>query len=133
MDADKWKDESNPLIVFGHDSAMVKSCDIVVVNAGSKLGAGSAQEMLIAKYFSKPVVTILPKGTHHRKANVVFGGKLVPDWIHPFIFSTSDSVVGSLGEAYKWISEYQNDPKSKPIKGISVIDSAIEAYTKAAE
>lgn len=68
-DGDDWKDETKPLLLFGHDANLVKISDIVIVNAESKIGAGTAQEMVIAKYFSRPVITILPQDTHHRRSN----------------------------------------------------------------
>src|SRR3989344_193717 len=61
VDGDAWKEEEKSFLVFGHDSYLIKSSDIIIVNAEAKLGAGTSQEMIIAKYFSKPVITVLPK------------------------------------------------------------------------
>ncbi|MBW2977402.1 hypothetical protein KY331_01010 [Candidatus Woesearchaeota archaeon] len=129
-DPDDWRDETKPLILFGHDVNMVKTSDIIIVNAEKKLGVGTSQEMVIAKYFSKPVITILPKDTHHRRSNVVFDKTLIKDWIHPFVFTISDLVVEDISEAIDWIKEYQKDPKSKKIKDISIIDESINSYLK---
>ncbi|MBI2232596.1 MAG: hypothetical protein HYU56_01640 [Candidatus Aenigmarchaeota archaeon] len=128
VDGDAWKEEEKSFLVFGHDSYLIKSSDIIIVNAEAKLGAGTSQEMIIAKYFSKPVITVLPKDTHHRKSNVVFNSTNVPDWIHPFISAMSDIVVESVDEACQWVQEYKENPKSKTIKNISVIDQAINSY-----
>jgi len=127
-DGDAWRDETKPFLVVGHDSYTIKMSDIIIVNAENKLGAGTAQEMVIAKYFSKPVVTVLPKNTHHRKSNIIFDGKLINDWIHPFIFTISDLIVEKIPDAVSWIQEYQRKPNNKMIKDISIIDDAIEAY-----
>ncbi len=127
---DQWLDETRPFITFGHDSDMVKNSDLVVVNAEEKLGAGTAQEILIAKYFSKPVVVVLPKNSAHRKSDIIFNGELITDWIHPFIHSTSDCIVENIGQAVEWISEYQSHPTTKKIKSIKIIDEAIEQYNK---
>ena len=122
-------DESQPLLVFGHDCAFVKQADVVVINASQKLGVGTAQEILIAKYFKKPVVSILPKDTHHRRTNLVMPAATVADWIHPFIFSTSDAVVENLDQAVLWLKDHIKDPKPQNIKGLEIIDKAIEDYT----
>lgn len=117
-------DESDFFLVFGWDCRHIKNSDIVIVDAREKLGAGTAQEMLIAKYFGKPVITILPKDTHHRKTNFEFVGKVIVDWIHPFIYSTSDIIVESEKELESAIAKVTNG-KMK-IKDISIIDNSIK-------
>ena len=125
---DMWLNETKPLVTFGHDSNMIKNSDIVVANAESKIGAGTAQEFLVAKYFTKPVITVLPKDSHHRRSNIVFEGVMIKDWIHPFLFSTSDLIVEKINDCLDWIKEYQKNPKSKNIKDIKIIDKSIKAY-----
>ena len=127
-DGDAWRDETRQLELVGHDAYLVKSCDVVVVNAESKLGAGTAQEMVIAKYYSKPVVTVLPKNTHHRKTGVVFDGKAIGDWVHPFISVLSDEVVENLDDCAKWIMRYASAPQNAKIKDITIVDDAVAAY-----
>ena len=80
------------------DCNFIKNCDLVIVNAEEKLGVGTSQEMVIAKYFKKPVITIIPKGSHHRKKDVDFHGKIISDWIHPFIHSFSDLIFEDIQE-----------------------------------
>lgn len=127
-DGDEWQDESKPVITVGHDSQMIKVCDVVIVNAETKLGAGTAMEMMIAKYFSKPVITVLPRDTHHRRSDVMFEGKIIADWIHPFIFTVSDAIVENIDQVYDYLEQFQ---KGKlPIKGINVIDDAVDQYLK---
>ncbi|MFA5021682.1 MAG: hypothetical protein WC508_01185 [Patescibacteria group bacterium] len=127
---DQWLDETRPFITFGHDSDIIKNSDLVVVYAEEKLGVGTAQEILIAKYFSRPVVVVLPKNSHHRKSNVIFEGELIKDWVNPFIYSTSDCIVNDISQAVVWIKGYQQQPASKIIKDIKIIDEAIEQYNK---
>ncbi len=132
VDGDDWKDETKPQLTFGHDASMIKSSDLIIVDAekqiGKGIGAGTAQEILIAKYFSKPVITVIPKDTHHRRSNIVFNGNLIEDWIHPFLLNTSDLVVETIEDALPWIREYQRDPNGKHIKNITIIDEAITAF-----
>lgn len=117
-------DESDSLAVVGHDCGQIKNCDLVIVNAEEKLGAGTAQELVISKYFGKPVISVIPKNTHHRRLNAVFNGKTVDDWIHPFIFTFSDYVVENPNE----IEKIKDELFSKKAKDISVIDEAISHF-----
>ncbi len=134
MDGDTWKDDTKPFLLFGHAANLVKTSDLVIVNAekeiGTGIGAGTAQEIIVAKYFSRPVVTILPKNTHHRRSNVVFNGIMISDWISPFLLTTSDLIAESAHDSLVWIKEYAKNPKSKTIKNINIIDSAIDTYLK---
>ena len=79
-------------------------------------------EMVIAKYFRKPVVTVLPKNTHHRRANLTFQGKyFVEDWIHPFIHTFSGFVVESVED----IANIKDNILTAEIKDITIVDKAI--------
>lgn len=132
VDGDAWKDETKQFLLFGHDLNLVKISNIVIVNADKKIGkgigVGTAQEIMVAKYFSRPVITVLPKNTHHRRSNIIFDNTQISDWISPFLLSTSDLVVETIDESLVWIKEYMKHPKSKKIKNISIIDDAIAAY-----
>ena len=114
-------DESDFLAVVGQDCRHIKESSLVIVNAEEKLGVGTAQELVIAKYFKKPVISVLPKNTHHRRSNVVFHGKVVEDWIHPFIYTFSDFVVENVNE----IEKIKDKIFSSEVKDISVIDEAV--------
>ncbi len=119
---DRQLDESDFLSVVGIDCKHIKESDLVIVNSEQKLGAGTAQELVIAKYFKKPVVAVLPKNTHHRRSNLVFGKKLVEDWIHPFIFTFSDFILEEIGE----IEKIKDKIFRSKIKDISIIDEVIK-------
>ena len=127
-DGDAWKDESKPLELVGHDSYQIKMADIIIVNCESKLGAWTAQEMIIAKYYAKPVISILPKDTHHRKSNIVFDGTLIKDRIHPFILTLSDLLVEDIDGCIGRIQGFMENPTEQKIKDISIIDQAISSY-----
>ena len=114
-------DEGDLLAVVGQDCRHIKGSSMVIVNAEEKLGVGTAQELVIAKYFKKPVISVLPKDTHHRRSKVVFHGRLVEDWIHPFIFAFSDFIVESVDK----IETIKDKICSSKIKDISVIDEAV--------
>ncbi len=118
-------DESDFLLVFGADCNHVKTSDLIIVNAETRMGVGTAQEMVIAKYFKKPVVTVLPKNTHHRRSNVVFGSRDVQDWIHPFLHTLSDFVIEKIEDI-----ENIKDKVFSEVKTITVIDKGIEHFLK---
>ncbi len=123
--ADAGKNEEDSLSVTGEDSGHIKSADLIIVNGEQKLGAGTSMELVIAKYFKKPVITILPKESHHRRPNLIFHGKLIADWIHPFIYTFSDLILDNIEQVEEKKEEIL---KIKP-KDITIIDESI-AYAK---
>lgn len=120
--ADAGKDEEDSLSVTGEDAGHIKMADLIIVNGEQKLGAGTAMELVIAKYFKKPVITILPKDSHHRRSNITFHEKLIADWIHPFIHTFSDLIIEKIEDI--------EDKKDKVLKiqpkDITIIDKAID-------
>jgi nucleoside 2-deoxyribosyltransferase len=129
---DPTLDESKPMQIFGHDCYQIKEADIIIIDASSKLGVGTSQEMIIAKYFGKYVFSILPKNTHHRRSNLQMYEVLVEDWIHPFIFAMSDGVFETIDEFIAQIVSNDKINPSFPVKQISVIDQAISEYLRGA-
>lgn len=123
---DPTLDESRPEVVFGHDCWMLQQADVIVVNASEKLGAGTAQEMIIAKHFAKPVLTVLPRGSHHRR-RLELHGQVVEDWKHPFVFCTSDEVFDDLDSLRAYLDDRTNMAGGQP-KTMRVIDEAIATY-----
>lgn len=123
-------DESRPREVFGHDCYLVRRCDVLLVNAPEKLGVGTAQEMVIAKYLGKYVYTILPKGTHHRRVDLRMHERIVPDWIHPFIFAMSDRIFESAREAGEFFAHHREGMLRLRKKSLREIDEAIDEYIR---
>ena len=125
---DLISDKEGSEVVVGHDLWLVKHADIVIVHATAKIGAGTAQEIVLAKAFKKPVISVIPKDTHHRKSNVVFHGTLLEDWIHPFLDVSSDAVAENIDEVITWIKKYILNPTK--IKDFSVFDNSIATFEK---
>lgn len=114
-------DESDFLRIVGNDCRHIKNCDLVIINAENQIGAGTSQEMIIAKYFTKPVISVIPKNTYHRRPNITIHNQLIADWIHPFLFTFSDFVIEKIEEV-----EIIKDTLFKTkIKDISIIDTAV--------
>jgi len=116
-------DENDFLYIVGNDSKHIKDAEFTIVNAENKLGAGTAMELVIAKYLKKPIITVLPKNSHHRRSNVVFHGKNITDWIHPFIHTFSDFIIEDIRELENIKDQIL---QAKNIKDISIIDQAIK-------
>ncbi len=120
-------DEGDFLLIVGKDSKSIKDSDLVIVNAEEKLGAGTSMELVIAKHFKKPVITVMPKNSHHRRQNMTFQGKyFVEDWMHPFVHTFSDFIVENVAE----IEKIKDKIFSSSVKDISIIDQAIEHRIK---
>jgi hypothetical protein len=126
LHGDLISDNVGPELVVGHDLWLIKNSDIVIVHATSKIGAGTAQEMVLAKSFKKPLISILPKNTHHRRSNVVFHDVTIADWIHPFISVASDFIAEDIEEGIAWIQKFLENPKE--MKTLAVFDKAISSF-----
>jgi len=97
-----------------------------LIDAREKIGAGTAQEILIAKYYKKPVITVIPRESHYWRRIFVHGCEV--DYKHPFIFSTSDAVVEDFEQAVVWLLRYFSGELKPRIKGIEIIDHAQKSY-----
>ncbi len=121
---DRDLDESDSLLVVGKDCMDITESALIIVNAEDKLGAGTAQEMVIAKYLKKPIVTVLPKDTSHHRTNIMFNGQRI-EWFHPFIFTFSDFVIEDIAE----IERIKDDVlRPENCRGISIIDDAVSYF-----
>jgi len=121
---DRNLDEKDFFSVFWFDCNHIKTSDLIIINSEWTLWVWTSQEMVIAKYFKKPVITILPKGSKHRKININFNWKKVEDWIHPFLFSFSDFIIEDLKE----FKNIKNEIFNIKIKDISIIDKSVEYF-----
>lgn len=112
--------------VFGRDLMAVRISDFVVVDARQKRGIGVGQEMLFAKMNKVPVITVAPKNGHYQKGNVNILGQDVKDFVHPFLFCTSDVIVENFEQAAEWIKGFLEKPGA--VKDISITEEAIKQY-----
>jgi hypothetical protein len=113
---------------FGRDVHMIAMSNAVLVDARSKIGAGTAQEILIAKYYGKPVVSIVPRDSHYRRKTLAMGIEM--EYTNPFIFSTSDVIVEDFGQAAEWLLRHFSGKKKAKIKGIDILDRYQEHYLR---
>lgn len=114
---------------FGADVFLVKNSDYIFVDARNKRGIGVGGEMVIAKYYSIPVVTLCPNETDYRKSYVEdLCGENVHNWIHPFIIGLSDFIADDIQSAINWMINHGKKPQE--IKDINVLETALSHFSK---
>ncbi|MCA9459513.1 MAG: hypothetical protein KC550_03110, partial [Nanoarchaeota archaeon] len=119
--------ENNSKLIFGRDCFMIKSSDIVIVNLTDDISVGGSQEMLIAKYYSKLLIGIAPKGGKFNKEKTEFIGKKYENWIHPFVDIPCDILVENIDETANSIKNYILNKNIK-VKNINIIDDTVKYY-----
>lgn len=105
-------DQTDPEAVFGADAALIKVCDLLIVYLSDDISVGGSQEILIAKYFSKPVIGLAPLGGKFNGSSKQLFGKTVRDYKDPFVFSTCDIVVSDIDELARSLENLPKTPKS---------------------
>jgi hypothetical protein len=121
------KNYVNSEMVFGSDVHMISQVDVVVVYFSDDISVGGSQEILIAKYFDKPVIGLAPIGGKFNGTEKEVAGVVIKDYKHPFVFSTCDIVCGNIAEVAEALKNIGN---IKP-KGIDLIDKANKQFEKA--
>jgi hypothetical protein len=121
------KNYTDSEMVFGSDVHMISQVDAMVVYFSDDISVGGSQEILIAKYFNKPVIGLAPKGGKFHGIDKEVTGVVIKDFKHPFVFSTCDVVCSDINEV---ANALKNLDKLKP-KGIDLIDKAKKRFEKA--
>jgi hypothetical protein len=120
--------ESDSTAVFGHDLFLIKQADLVFINAELPVGLGTAQEMIIAKYFQKPIISISPRGSYYSPLNSRINGRKASGWRHPFLNTLSDWIIRDIKELKPILERKLKNKKIPQWK--SFIKKAIEYYLK---
>lgn len=118
-------DENRPDMTFGRDCFLIRESDAVIVYLSDDISVGGSQEMLLAKYFSKPLIGIAKNGGKFR-GEKVFRGKTYQNWIHPFVHVPCDVVVEDIQEAAHALRTFVLE--QKPVKNLGIIEESIQAY-----
>src|SRR3954464_2822142 len=79
--------QTDPELTFGADAFMIASSDVVIVYLSDDISVGGSQEILVAKYFKKPVIGLAPFGGKFNGSTKEYFGKIVEDYKDPFVFS----------------------------------------------
>lgn len=120
-------DENSAMAIVGRDCFLIKNADLVIVNLTDDISVGGSQEMLIAKYYRKPLIGIASKGGKFNKIEKNIRGHVYKNYIHPFVAVPCDAVVEDIAGAAECVKKFfANAPPA--IKDIFVIDMAREYY-----
>ncbi len=122
-------DANNPELIFGRNCFMIKLADLVIVNLTDDISVGGSQEMLIAKYYDKPLVGIAPLGgKFHKKEKELFGNTY-QNWMEAFVAIPCDKVAEDLAEIAEFINIDMRLAEFKA-KTLQVIDESVDNYAK---
>lgn len=119
--------EKDYKLIVGRDCFMINMADLVVVNLTDDISVGGSQEMLIAKYFKKPLIGIAPKEGKFNKEETEILGRKYRDYIHPFVAIPCDRVLQNIDELADVIRKEYKELIRNP-KTISVLDDALNYY-----
>jgi len=119
--------EKDDQLIYGRDCFMIQSADLVIVNLTDDISVGGSQEMLIAKYFGKPLIGLAPKGCKFNVAEKIIYGNKYNDYVNPFISIPCDEVVENIDEIVE-VLKTKLDILLKNPKTINVLDDAINYY-----
>lgn len=119
--------QNNSRLMFGRDCFMIKSADLVVTYLSDDISIGGSQEMLIAKYFHKPLVGIAPREGKFNKSMSEIGGQKYHNWVHPFVSVPCDKIVEDTAGLARFIRTHQWTEKNKTL---SIIDNSVDYYQK---
>jgi hypothetical protein len=122
--AQKKSDQNDYEEAFGADLYMISQSDVVVVYLSDDISVGGSQEILIAKYFNKPVIGLAPLGGKFNHKNKRIFGQTIGNYRHPFVYSTCDIVCNDIDSVAKALKEVE---KIRP-KTIDIIDLATKKY-----
>lgn len=111
----------DPEFVFNKDCWLIEQADCVVVYLSNDISVGGSQEMLIAKYLKKPLIGFAPSGGKFNKSEKEFLGRIIKNYVDPFVHASCDAVAGSVEEIAEAL-------KNLPVpKDITIIDKGILA------
>lgn len=120
------KDYKDLEMVFASDIHMISEIDVLIVYLSDDISVGGSQEILIAKYFKKPVIALAPLGGKFNGGTKNVSGQIIKNYKHPFVYSTCDVVCGNVSEVAEAM---KNLNKIKP-KTIKIIDEARGKFSK---
>ncbi len=85
-------DNGDPAAVYGCDAYIISQADALVVYLSDDISVGGSQEILIAKYFKKPVIGLAPIGGKFNGRTKEYFGRTIKNHRDPFVFSSCDVV-----------------------------------------
>ena len=117
---------TKPEDIFAKDCYLISESDVVVVYLSDDISVGGSQEIIIAKYFEKPVIGLAPRGGKFNGNSRKIGGRMVKNWHDPFVFSTCDIVCDDIGSVARALTNLKN----LKVKNLSIISSERDRIKK---
>lgn len=121
--------QDDPLLVFGCDSHLIETCDVMIANLSDDISVGGSQEILIAKYFNKPVIGLARFGGKFNGSTKKYFGKTYTNYKDPFVFTTCDVVCSTIEEVASALQRLEH----LPVKNIGIIGIALKHYRAVAQ
>lgn len=94
--------------IFKKDCKLIAQCDVFIIFLSDDISVGGSQEILIARYFNKPVIAYAPYGGKFNNATREMFGRTVTDYKDPFVFSTCNKVCGTIEEVAQELKSYKS-------------------------
>ncbi len=115
--------------IFAKDCYLISQGDAVVVYLSDDISVGGSQEILIAKYYAKPVIGLAPRGGKFNGNSRKIGGKSVEDYRDPFVFSTCDEVCDNIESVAESLVKFAGG--GAKVKTLDIIAQAVEGFMEA--
>lgn len=109
-----------PKEIFEKDCRLIQSCEAFIVYLSDDISVGGSQEILIARYFKKPVFGFAPIGGKFNGATREMFGQTITNYKDPFVFATCDVVCGTIEE----LAEELKKPLPASA-GLTIIEEAV--------
>ena len=119
--------ENDSKLVFGRDSFLISQADVVIVQLTDDISVGGSQEMLIAKYFAKPLIGIARRNGKFVRDVKVIQGREFHNYIAAFVNVPCDVVVEDIPGAAKTIQNILLKPLDR-INLDDILKNAIKHY-----
>ena len=116
--------QNDPQLVFGADSYLISQCAVVIVYLSDDISIGGSQEILIAKYFKKPVIGLARHGGKFNGSDKEYFGHLVKNYKDPFVFTTCDVVCKTVEE----VAESLKTVTKASSKSLDIIPESVDYY-----
>lgn len=99
---------------FGCDLHLVNISDFILCDFRKKKGIGIGAEMMFAVERGIPVISWVPEDSVYIKKEISdLFGQDVNNWMHPFIYGLSDSIIKSLKDLYPAYRELKKVNQNK--------------------
>ncbi len=85
--------ENDPKLMFGRDAYLIRSSDVVIVNLSDDISVGGSVEMLIAKFYHRPLIGVARPNGKFVSPEKDLLGRSVKSYINPYVSATCDWLV----------------------------------------